>query len=57
MIEPKKILNKEEIEWLSLAYLKMKSNPQYIKLSKELHDWMDEFLDNELLEIKKVKGE
>ena len=49
----KRLLDDCEIEWLASAYLKLKENKEYKKLSKEFKDFVSEYLDEELLTLKK----
>lgn len=51
----KRLLSNEEIEFLAEAYLKLKQNPTYQKLNKTFQDFMQEYLEEELLLIKKIK--
>lgn len=52
----KRLLQDEEIEFLAEAYLKLKKNKTYQKVSKDFREFMAEYLDKELLEIKRLKN-
>jgi len=51
----KRLLTNEEVEWLAETYLKLKSKKTYQNLSQTFKGYIEEYLDNELLEIKKFK--
>lgn len=52
----KRLLSDEEVEYLAKAYLKLKQNPTYQNLSKTFQEYINEFLDEELLAIKEAKN-
>ncbi len=54
MQNKKRLLSDEEVEYLAQAYLKLKKNPTYQNLSKTFQQYCDEFLDEELLAIKRI---
>jgi len=54
MPNKKRLLSDEEVEYLAQAYLKLKQNPTYQNLSKTFQEYCEEFLDVELLELKKM---
>ena len=55
MPDKKRVLTNEEVEYLAEAYLKLKANNTYKNMSKTYHEYIQEFLDEELLAIKKMK--
>jgi len=55
MADKKRLLTNEEVEYLAEAYLKLKANNTYKNMSKTFQEYIAEFLDNELLELKKMK--
>ena len=48
-------ISDEELEWLAEKYRAIKKNKTYRNLSKTFKDYINEFLDKELLELKKSK--
>jgi len=56
MPNKKRLLSDEEVEYLAQAYLKLKKNPTYQNLSKTFQEYINEFLDEELLAIKEAKN-
>ena len=52
----KLILSDSDITFLAEAYLKLKANKTYQKMTRTFKEYVDEFLEKELLEIKKMKG-
>jgi len=51
----KRLLTNEEVEWLAETYLKLKTNKTYKNLSQTFKEYIEEFLEDELLAIKKFK--
>lgn len=52
----KRLLTDEELEWLAECYLRLTANKAYQKYSKLFKDYIDEFLEAELLALKKPGG-
>lgn len=52
---PKRLLSDKEVEWLAEIYLKLKTNKTYKNLSQTFKEYIEEFLEDELLAIKKFK--
>ncbi len=52
---PKRLLSDKEVEWLAETYLKLKTNKTYKNLSQTFKEYIEEFLEDELLAIKKFK--
>ena len=42
------ILTDEEIEFLAIAYVKLKKHPQFKKFSSKFQDFVNEYLEREL---------
>jgi len=55
MADKKRLLTNEEVEYLAEAYLKLKTNKTYKNLSQTFKEYIEEFLEDELLAIKKFK--
>lgn len=52
----KRLLDDWEVEFLAKTYLKLKKNSTCQKLSKDFREFMQEYLDKELLIIKRMKN-
>lgn len=55
MANKKRLLTDEEVEYLAETYLKLKTNKTYKNLSQTFKEYIEEFLEDELLAIKKFK--
>lgn len=55
MADKKRLLTNEEVEYLAETYLKLKTNKTYKNLSQTFKEYIEEFLEDELLAIKKFK--
>jgi len=51
----KRLLTDEEIEFLAQAYLKLQEDITFRNLTKTFQDYCNEFLEKELLTIKKIQ--
>jgi hypothetical protein len=49
-------LSNEELEWLAEKYLVLQNNSTYQKINQQFRDFINEYLEEELLMIKKIKG-
>jgi len=48
------VITDEELEFLANAYLKLKSNAQFKKFSKDFQNFIVEYLDEELLDANDI---
>lgn len=53
----KRLLSNEEVDYLADCYIRLQKDRTYQKLSKTFQDYINDFLDKELLAIKKIGGE
>jgi hypothetical protein len=57
MANKRRLLSNEEVEWLAESYRKLEKDKVFNSLRKTFLQYINEFLDEELLMIKRLRSE